>query len=156
MLAVKLHRSAKPPLGKGTWLIPITDWRAGKVQVRKDLLYLGKQYQYITLVNIPDEWPVKFLIRYGDSNFIKAVHCFLDFRPLKEWPPEIKQAIREWWNARKSPWSDTGVEPGGLMCDEPLVELGRRLPHSCIKWTKDLRLLYHGDERRKRRQKEKG
>jgi hypothetical protein len=155
MLAVKLHKSPNPSLGKGSNLIPIADWRAGKVQIRKDLLHLGKQYQYITLVNIPDEWPVNFLIRYGDSNFIKAVHCFPEFRPLKDWPAEIKQAIREWWNARKSPWSDTGVEPGGLMCDEPLV-LGRRLPLSCIKWTKNLRLLYHGDERRKKRQKEKG
>jgi hypothetical protein len=69
--------------------------------------------------------------------------------PLRDHHQEIKKAVREWWDARGSGWSPTGVEPGGLMCNEPGLELGKKLPSRYIKWTKDLRLLYRGDERRK-------
>lgn len=149
MLAVKLHRSSKPALAKGDWLIPILDWKSGRIQVRMGLRYT-RRYRFITLVEVPDHWPVSFLVRYGDSDFIKMVGCFFDEKPLGEYEQAIKKAIIEWWDARKSGWSDTDVEPGGLMCNEPGIELCRKLPSKYIKWTKDLRLLYHGDERRKR------
>jgi hypothetical protein len=147
MLAVKLHRTPRPSLAKGDWLFPIMDWRSGRIQLRQRLQYTHR-YRFITLVEVPDDWPVRFLVRYGDSNFIKAVYL-LDPMPLRDYHQEIKKAIREWWDARKSGWSPTGVEPGGLMCNEPGLELGKKLPDRSIKWTKDLRLLYRGDERRK-------
>jgi hypothetical protein len=149
MLAVKLHRSPRPALAKGDWLIPILDWRSGRIQVRKTLQYM-RRYRFITLADIPDDWPVRFLVRYGDSDYIKAVYLSHEFKPLRDYDLRIKQAIVERWDARKSGWSHTGVEPGGLMCNEPSIELGRKLPAKQVKWTKDLRLLYHGDERRKR------
>jgi hypothetical protein len=149
MLAIKLHRSPKPSLVKGVWLIPILGWKSGRVQVRANLRY-ARRYRFITQVEIPDHWPVSFLVRYGDSDFIKYVGCFFDDKPLRDYEQVIKKAIIEWWDARESVWSDTGVEPGGLMCDEPGIKLGKKLPSKYIKWTKDLRLLYHGDERRKK------
>lgn len=149
MLAVKLHKNPRPALAKREWLIPIIDWKSGRIQVRAGLKNMGKRYRYITLLNIPDDWPVSFLIRYGDSNFIKGFSLPMPLAPLKDWPPEIKRAIRDWWDARSSVWTETGVEPGGLMCDEPRVILGKKLPAKHIKWTKDIRLFLHGDARRK-------
>jgi hypothetical protein len=152
MLAVKLHRTPRPTLAKGDWLIPIMDWRSGRVQLRQELQYT-RRYRFITLVEIPDDWPVSFLVKYGDSGFIKGVNCFFEAKPLRDYDREIKKAIREWWDARKSGWSDTGVEPGGLMCNEPGLKLEKGLPAKYIKWTKDLRLLYRGDERRNKARK---
>lgn len=148
MLAVKMHREPKPSLVKGDWLFPIVDWRSGRIQLRQRLQYT-RRYRFITLVKIPEDWPVRFLLRYGDSNFIKRIYLF-DLQPLREYDPEIKKALRERWDARRSGGSHTGVEPGGLMCNEPGLELGKKLPDRYIKWTKDLRLLYRRDERRKR------
>ena len=147
MLAVKLHRAARPNLAKGSWLIPIADWESGRVQLRKELQYT-RRYRFITLVKIPDDWPVRLLVRYGDSDYIKGVYLF-DPQPLRDYHREIKKALRERWDARKSGWSRTGVEPGGLMVNEPGLELAKALPANHIKWTKELRLLYRGDERRK-------
>lgn len=152
MLAIKLHCSQRPSLVKDDWLIPIMDWKSGRVQVRQMLQYM-RRYRYITLVSIPADWPVSFLVRYGDSSFIKGVYLLDDLKPLRDYDQEIKRAISEWWDARKSAWSKTGVEPGGLMCNEPGIKLGRKLPDKFIKWTKDLRLLYHGDEKRGKKKK---
>jgi hypothetical protein len=148
MLAIKLHETPRPSLAKGAWLIPIIDWKSGRVQVRMELRYTRKLYRFITLVDIPNDWPVSFLVRYGDSDYIKQVGCFFENKPLREYENEIKRAIGEWWDARKSGWSDTGIEPGGLMCNEPGLKLEKKLPDQHIKWTKDLRLLYRGNRRR--------
>ena len=150
MLAIKLHRSPRPALAKGDWLIPILDWKSGRIQVRQSLQYM-RRYRFITLVDIPADWPVSLLIRYGDSNYIKAIYLIDDVQPLRDYDQRLKQGIVESWDARQSGWSHTGVEPGGLMCNEPGIKLGKKLPAKCIKWTKDLRLLYHGDEKRKSR-----
>jgi hypothetical protein len=146
MLAVKLHRAPRPDLAKGSWLVPIADWSSGRIQLRKTLQYT-RRYRFITLVEIPHDWPVRFLVRYGDSDYIKGVYLF-EPRPLRDVHPEIKKALRARWEARKSGWSETGVEPGGLMVNEPSLELAKALPAKHVKWTKDLRLLYRGDERR--------
>jgi hypothetical protein len=145
MLAVKMHRTAKPGLVKGDWLFPIVDWRSGRIQLRQRLQYT-RRYRFITLVEIPDDWPVSFLLRYGDSNFIKRIYLF-DPMPLRDYDQEIKKALSTWWDARRS---GAGVEPGGLMVNEPGLKLEKKLPSKYIKWTKDLRLLYRGDERRKK------
>lgn len=146
MLAIKLHRSSRPSLAKNDWLVPILDWKSGRVQVRKTLQYM-RRYRFITLVNVPADWPVSFLVRYGDSDFMKGVYMFDDIKPLRDYDQQIKRAIIEWWDARKSGWSDTGVEAGGLMCNEPGIKLGKKLPDKYVKWTKDLRLLYRGSEK---------
>ncbi len=115
-----------------------------------------RRYRFITLVDIPADWPVSLLIRYGDSNYIKAIYLIDDFKPLLDYDQRLKQGILESWDARKSGWSHTGLEPGGLMCNEPSIKLGKKLPDRYIKSTKDLRLLYHGEERRKKSAAELG
>jgi hypothetical protein len=143
MLAIKLHEKPRPSLVKGAWLIPIIDWKSGRIQIGREQRNFNR-YRYITLVSVPDDWPVSFLIRYGDTAYMKQVACFFDNKPLREYDNEIKRAVAEWWDARKSCWTKSGVEPGGLMCEEPALKLGKKLPDKHIKWTKDLRLLFRG------------
>ncbi len=147
MLAVMLHKAKKPPLRKGATLVPVVNWRAGSVQVRRILKmdnYLKNRVHYLTLVRIPKDFRVRFLFTYGPSNFIKQVCWFSEFQALSAWPAEVKQALQEWWDAK---WSGPFEGPGGLMADEPRLELGATLPASCIRWTKDIRLLYRTDTR---------
>jgi hypothetical protein len=139
LLAVKLHRNPKVSLGKEASLVPIIDWRSGRVQIAARLRWT-KQDRYLTLVRIPDDHPVRICFTYGNSNFLKQVVWPSEFRPLREWPREYVRAIAEWWDARS--WPNGDVEPGGVMVDEPRVFLGGKLPDSCIRWTKDVRLLY--------------
>jgi len=136
MLAVKLHRALHPRLVKESCLVPIVDWRSGRVQIQTWLRW-AKRDRYITLVRIPADHPVRICFSIGNSDFIKQVVWPFEFRPLREWPKEYIRAIAEWWDAPG--W--TRDEPGGLMVDEPQLFLGRRLPDNCIRWTKDVRLL---------------
>lgn len=148
MLAIKLHRTPKPRLGKDSCLVPIVDWRSGQVQIRT-WLRSNKRYQYMTLVKIPPGHPVRLCFTYGASNFIKRVVWSSEYRPLREWPPEYFKALIDWWDAYRLP-GERDSEPGGLMADEPRLFLGERLPDACIRWTKDARLLYRNKSPRRR------
>jgi hypothetical protein len=58
MLAVKLHRTLKPRLVKESCLMPIVDWKSGRVQIQTWLKW-NKRDRYITLVRIPADHPVR-------------------------------------------------------------------------------------------------
>jgi hypothetical protein len=137
MLAVKLHRTPQPRLVKESCLVPIIDWKSGRVQIQTWLRW-AKRDRYMTLVRIPASHPVRICFSIGSSNLMKEVVWSFEFRPLREWPQEYIRAIAEWWDAPG--W--TRDEPGGLMVDEPSLFLGKKLPDDCIRWTKDLRLLH--------------
>jgi hypothetical protein len=149
MLAVKVHKKPKPWLGRNSSLVPILSWEVGRTQVRNWIRWLSGpsgKIDFVTLVRIPDEWPVKFYAQYGNSNTLKLV-MWEDLKPLREVPQEFKRALMEWWDAW-SGWSGQ-IEPGGLMSDEPQIVLGKGLPNSCIRWTKDIRLLYRKKPKRR-------
>jgi len=148
MLAVRLHRTPNPRLAKGVSLVPIVDWRAGRVQIRRWLRW-EKRDRFLSLVRIPEDHPVRLCFSYGQSNFIKQVSWPREYLPLAEWPPEYVRAVAEWWDAWRWP-NDGPFESGGLMADEPQLFLGRKLPDRCILWTKDVRLLYGRDAARRR------
>jgi len=139
MLAVLLHRNPRPSLRKNACLLPIVDWRSGRVQIATDLRS-SKDGRYLTLVRIPADHPVRICFTYGNSNFLKQVVWPTEFRAMRDWPAQYVRAIGDWWDARQ--WGNGDVEPGGVMVDEPRLFLGRRLPDSCVRWTKDVRLLY--------------
>jgi len=42
------------------------------------------------------------------------------------------------------------IRDGGVKAIFPEMLIARKLPKSCILWTKDINLLYHGDRRKKR------
>lgn len=141
MLAVKLHKTSKPGLRKGDFLIPIVDWKSGRRQVRNWIRWRSDRDRYITLVRVPDDHPVRICFSCGASNFIKVVCWPTEFRPLRDWPQDYVQAIGQWWNAYGWP-GGTDVESGGLLVEEPRLFLGRKLPDASVLWTKEIRLLY--------------
>lgn len=165
MLAVKLHKKPHPWLGSGSHLVPIIKWDSGKLQIKrwhylltatKKTPWPNNQIHFLTLVQIPDDLLVKFVYDYSarsDTLRLGLVNPD-EFRALKDWPDVVKQDIQQWWDAyylepsRRliGSWeliTAGGSQTGGLMSRQPEVILGKKLPDSCIKWTKDIRLLYN-------------
>ncbi len=97
-------------------------------------------------MRIPPSHPVCLHFFYGPDTFMRQVVWPSEFMPLREWPPEFLHALGEWWDAWRDPHM-ANSEPGGLMVEEPDLVLGAPLPDACIRWTKDVRLLY-GPRRR--------
>ena len=141
MLAIKLHKTTRPGLGKDAFLIPIVDWKSGRCQVRAWLRWRGDRDRYLTLVRVPDDHPVSIRFASGKSNFIKAIAWPTEFKPLREWDKDYVRVIGQWWDAYRWPGSGS-TETGGLLVDEPRLFLGRRLPDKSILWTKEIALLY--------------
>jgi hypothetical protein len=147
MHAIKLHENPKPFLGKGSYLVPITTWKAAREQIRRWLPQLTdvkagftSKRSYITLVKIPDEHPVIL-----DPDICTGNETPM---PLRDIPKTIKDEIMTWLD--NEPGNDY---PGGVLSDSAQLILGVALPRGCVKWTKDLRLLYRGDKRDKLRRK---
>lgn len=147
MHAIKLHFQPKPFLGQGSYLIPITTWKVARDQMRSWFPILtssrggtGKRC-YITLAKIPDDFPVILDQDWiGGGNYSPM--------PLKDIPKKLKDEIMAWYDY-------IGQEPAahyvGARSSLAQLILGAPLPRNCIKWIKDLRLLYRGDKRRKKR-----
>jgi len=135
MLAVKLHKRKRPGLKKGSYLIPILTWESGKRVVKNWINILdyhnqrrrNNRIRYITLVKIPDNHPV-YLASDWDQKYFEPV----EFRPLASIGTSAKAQVMD------SDWM-------------PEMILGEPLPSACVKWTKDIRLLYRSKERRSRR-----
>lgn len=106
VLAVKLHKKAHPWLGGGSHLVPIIKWDSGQLQVRrwhylltatKTKPWPNNTIHYLTMVQIPDDWPVRFVFDYSArSDSLRLGHFNSEvFLRLKDWPQEMKQAIQE-------------------------------------------------------------
>ncbi len=141
MQAIKLHKRKQPFLGKGSYLVPITTWRVAMRQIRNWLPVLAEKTQgwdddrhYITLVKIPDDHPVILEPDWSGGGNRSPL-------PVREISKEIKDKI--------AAWLDDSSAHGfvGPKASLPQVILGARLPKSCVKWTKDRRLLYRGNTR---------
>ena len=128
MLAIKLHKTTRPGLGKDAFLIPIVDWKSGRQQVRAWLRWRGDRDRYMTLVRVPDDHPVSIRFACGASNFIKAVAWPTEFKPLREWDKDYIRVIGQWWDAYRWPGSSS-TETGGLLVDEPRDAIPKSLPH---------------------------
>ena len=142
MLAVKLHKRKAPYLGKGSFLIPISTWQSGKVQVR-NWLRLLHNIRYMTLVQIPDQHPIYLGVDWV-VRIIQGVH----FMPLSNIDDEIKEALNVAGPQEKGPlWMQNHRlewNPGAPKAELPELILSDKLPPASIKWTKDVKLLYHG------------
>ncbi len=141
MLAIKLHKTLRPRLGKEAFLIPIVDWKSGRRQVRNWIRWRSDRDRYMTLVRVPDDHPVSIRFSYGASNFIKAIAWPSEFKPLRDWPKDYVRAIGLWWDAYRLRGARE-IEVGGLVVEEPRLFLGRKLPDASVLWTKEIRLLY--------------
>ena len=174
MIAVKLHKKRKPWLGRGSYLIPIFNWTYGKTYIRNWLRTLEeskgrrKEYKYITLVKIPDK---TFLYIHDDwCSYLKYLWELYKYGSLpavqisggSDMKVDIVNRefdLNEFWKVNKEAWKPlkehqkkykdwfSGISGGTWEITHPEIILGENLPDSCIKWTKDLRLLYKKEKR---------
>lgn len=146
MLALKLHKNKQPWLGTGSFLIPIIRWQASNWTIRlwiKLLQYCkatwpNNHIRYATLVKIPDDHLVSLHFDVSDRPF-DARHAAWAPNFLRLCAVDIAQKAR--------------IGNSAFRWDWPEMILGTPLPDSCIKWTKDIRVLYQAEKRNSRRPK---
>ncbi len=138
MLAIKLHTIKKPPLARGSHLIPIRDWQTGKIVIRHWISALNQgggkvttKVRYITLVKIPDTHPVCLALSASTKTF-----AHLQFAPLSQMLGAQKDQYFKWYE--RFAMSVASVESQNL----PELVLGEPLTKKHIKWTKRVQLLY--------------
>ena len=149
MLAARLHRTPNPWLRRGAYLVPITLWDGEGVSAAQSVRWWRKALEnplrrrrrgrpnrtirYITLVRIPDDFPVWVADHWQLGQEMRDDGEPFEFRPLREAMADFPLGeINEHW-----------------FCAAELI-LGRSLPKSAILWTKDVRLLYRRRKKRTR------
>jgi len=141
MLAIKLHKKPKPFLAKGSYLIPVLSWEKAHRDVRNWIAMLNHHNRfrpnnkilYVTLVRITDDFPCTLNDDWieHDENYV----------PWKQVPADMKKEQVRWIEGSKWHHAATG--------SFPQLILGATIPARCILWTKNARLLFRGDLRRK-------
>lgn len=148
MIAVRLHKTKNPYLRRGSYLIPISAWEAkgvsGAQSVRhwRKILHFPRRagrphtaIRYITLVRIPDDFPVAVFFDWCAKQF-----ALQPFRPLAECMKDFP-TIRDGWIDGHCPLNDA-------TWSTPELVLGAPLPKTAILWTKDIQKLYGRARRR--------
>jgi hypothetical protein len=180
MLAIKLHKNPRPYLGYHSYMVPIMNWSVGERFLRNWLPVLNydnrsgrnNKIHYISLVRIPPDTRLAISPDYA--------HFHFEYPPFREhgqenqyWceadgivskaeyerqAPEKKNDYwlrpgREWYAKWKDPQpSDykNGEKRIGMTRIVPEIVLGQTLSERHILWTKDFRLLYHGNKKNTR------
>lgn len=163
MLALKVHRDKKPNIGRGTFWIPIVDWRSAKVQLSTWYRILShKRMHHVTLARIPDDHPVFVGVDWTARICLGLRPKTMPFKPMREIESAVLNALKPLKKAlAKGEVVHVGqgyLVPGPWEAGRPLAEcpelvLGAALPKAQIKWTKDIRLLLRGDKRDQSRRK---
>ncbi len=157
MLAIKLHKKPTPFLGMGSHLIPIMSWQTGERFVRNWVPMLNRQNRhrpnhlihYITLVRILDSTHLTL-----NSDWIHKDDNYQPFADLLQnsytesdgWCISGKDWYGRWIDPLPSEYRMDNPRIGMMRC-VPEIILGEKLADSCILWTKDYRLLYHGNKK---------
>ena len=155
MLAFKVHKDKNPNIRGGSFWIPIVDWGSARIHLRNwyKTLSQSRRIRHLTLVHIPKNHPV-----FVGVDFTSRFGCglrYLPFVPLKNVEPSILHALKPLDKALSHGCHHVGqgffilgsAEAGRPLAGWPELILGADLPRSCIKWTKDIRLLIRGDKR---------
>ncbi len=161
MLALKLHKTKRLNLGAKTYWIPIVDWKTAKVHISNWYATLqhpkrgGKGVNYITLINIPRDYPVCLKVDWSVP--VGVPIDALPFVPFREIETKLIDTLRP----LDSKLEDCayhigqgfvilgdGTQVGEPLASHPELIVGAPLPNLC-KWTKDIRLLFRGDTRKK-------
>ena len=150
MMIVKLHKSPKPYLGKGSYVVPIFSWHTNQHLVNqwKHILDWYNQespnnkVHFMTLAHLPDELPVSLHFDWIDRH--------LTFVPWKDHPlHDIAMMQNDVAHDRLILFGKKHYYRGEDLCAPEMV-LGGAIPPQRICWTKDIRLLRGGDKRNKR------
>ena len=139
MQALTLHRDKRPTLARGTVFLPLSSWkittpllRVLRAVERRDPS--GKR-NYFTLVKLPEDQLVALI-----KGIPKYSLQELEFHRLNDLPEEDADVLREWLS------QELDVPDLSATSIDFVVRLvlGESLPRSCLKWTKDIRLLEQG------------
>lgn len=154
MLAIKLHKNKEPWLGKSSFLIPIASWETGKFHIKNWIRLLQERPRFhgkkliqnnrinnITLVKIPEEHPV--IIFHSPTSKMGVNLKNPDFPKLKNHGEFLEDGY--WWDDNRQRLKLSFED--GPADTWPEMILGKKLPDSSIKWTKDIRLLYKTGQR---------
>ncbi|WP_027185504.1 hypothetical protein [Desulfovibrio inopinatus] len=149
MLAIKLHKDAKPWLGKNTCLIPVFSWEWAEEAVAHWAEGIqgihpsqkGK-VNYVTLVEVGPDHPVSVITAWQDPR--KAEQ---EFQPMSQWEDELRTTMKETMEHKlriAPPMVNVGtlVQSDQYRChmhvNLPKILLAKRLPKAKIVWTKAL------------------
>ena len=163
MLALKLHKTKRPNLGATTYWIPIIDWKTAKVHIRNWYATLqhpnrgGKGVNFITMVSIPRDHPVCLKVDWSVPVGVPITE--LPFVPFRDIEPQLIDTLRPlerklddrvYHIGQGLMILGDGTQVGAPLASHPELIVGAPLPKSCVKWTKDIRLLFRGDTRKKK------
>ena len=142
MQGLILHAKRRAPLGKGTPVLPLERWQDSKLPLRilrgAERADAVSPSQFLTLCALPDSNPVQVVQGMPESSPADLVG-----HPLDQLPREEREILDDYF-------AFLSEQPSTL--ESSLKSVARLilcapLPVTCIKWTKDLRLLE--DDRRK-------
>lgn len=145
MQGLILHQDRRPPLRKGTLVLPIRSWEQSKLPlriVRTTERSRGRRGDFVTLVALPPEQLVAVVVGEAPSSVET-----LQFSPLNALPPEDRTLLAEWFESTSQ--SAPAVSAAAMTWVVRLA-LGEPITRSEVKWTKDLRLLLDKKSRRGR------
>lgn len=157
MLALKVHKGRRPNTKRGSFWIPIVDWRSTRTHLRNWTRTLAPVH-YVTLINVPKRHPVFVGV---DWTVRTVLPWPLPFVPLRDVEQTLLAALKPLTSRVTDGLILVGQtfftfgpkEIGSVLATYPEMVLGADLPRHCIKWTKNIRLLTRGDTREKLRKK---
>lgn len=163
MLAFRMHRDKDPNIRRGSFWIPVVDWRSARIHLSNwyRTLALNRTIRYLTLITIPKNHPVYVGVDWSCRPTCKPSE--LPFVQLGDVEHETLAALKPIEKRLKDGaiWVGQGLvildppEVGLPLVGWPELVLGANLTRGNVKWTKDIRLLIKGDIRRKLRGKAK-
>jgi hypothetical protein len=161
MLAFKWHKDKSPNTRRGSFWIPVLDWKSACIHLSnwRRTLALNRTIRYLTLVSIPKRHPVFVAVDWGTRPAGKPSD--LPFVPMCEVEQEALAALKPIEKRLEDGmiWVGQGLvlldspEIGLPLAGWPELVLGADLPRAKVKWTKDIRVLFRGDSRQRRRGK---
>jgi hypothetical protein len=163
VLAIKLHKTKKPWLGRGSYLVPVTDWRTGRVHIKHWIRLLNRfnagstndAIRFITLVRIPDSHPVLLFADCFEKYAMAWMGCRVVPEPLSAQMMLVQRLLMLWPADRIDEAPSPALlrsfsfrQVGEARRMSPELILAKRLPPSATLWTKRVQLLY-GKPKRK-------
>ncbi len=157
MLALKLHKGKYPNTKRGSFWIPIVDWRSAPTHLRNWTRTLAPVHN-LTLISIPNRHPVFVGVDWTVRTVLPWPLPFVLLR-------DVEQTLLAALKPLTSRISDGMIcvgqtfftfgprEIGSVLATYPEMVLGADLPRHCIKWTKNIRLLMRGNTRENLREK---
>lgn len=140
MLGYIFHVEARAPLARDTCVVPV-----GRVDLTKSLMWRrarrlldGKTPRFFSQVQIPDDFTVAVAIAHFPDYQVRTERS--PYAQLSNLDPSVKQLVADWLAA-----SLEDLESRDLL----FFMLGDRLPSKFLNYTKDLRLVTNGKDKRR-------